>query len=114
MFTDIVGSTELVRSMGDEAWEAVLRWHDETLRTLIGTHRGEVVHTTGDGFFASFPNAVAAVAGAKIAALAAPSEVLVSQTVRDLVPGSGITFEDAGEHKLKGIPDRWRLYRLVG
>ena len=55
MFTDIVGSTELVRSMGDEAWEAVLRWHDETLRTLIGTHRGEVVHTTGDGFFASFP-----------------------------------------------------------
>jgi hypothetical protein len=64
MFTDIVGSTELVRSMGDEAWEAVLRWHDETLRTLIGTHRGEVVHTTGDGFFASFPNAVAAVASA--------------------------------------------------
>jgi class 3 adenylate cyclase len=50
--------------MGDEAWEAVLRWHDETLRTLIGTHRGEVVHTTGDGFFASFPNAVAAVASA--------------------------------------------------
>jgi len=64
MFTDIVGSTELVRSMGDEAWEAALRWHDETLRTLIGTHRGEVVHTTGDGFFASFPNAVAAVASA--------------------------------------------------
>jgi hypothetical protein len=46
MFTDIVGSTELVRTMGDEAWEVVLRWHDETLRTLIGTHRGEVVHTT--------------------------------------------------------------------
>jgi class 3 adenylate cyclase len=60
MFTDIVGSTELVRSMGDEAWEGVMRWHDETLRTLIGTHRGEVVHTTGDGFFASFPDAMAA------------------------------------------------------
>jgi class 3 adenylate cyclase len=64
MFTDIVGSTELVRSMGDEAWEGVLRWHDETLRTLIGTHRGEVVHTTGDGFFASFPDAGAAAASA--------------------------------------------------
>ena len=64
MFTDIVGSTELVRSMGDEALEGVLRWHDETLRTLIGTHRGEVVHTTGDGFFASFPDAGAAAASA--------------------------------------------------
>ena len=54
MFTDIVESTDLVRTMGDEAWEDVLRWHDETLSTSIGSHRGEVVHTTGDGFFASF------------------------------------------------------------
>ena len=54
MFTDIVGSTDLVQAIGDEAWEDVLRWHDETLRSLIGQHRGEVVHTTGDGFFASF------------------------------------------------------------
>lgn len=60
MFTDIVGSTELVRTIGDEAWEGVLRWHDETLRTQIASHRGEVVHTTGDGFFASFGDAAAA------------------------------------------------------
>ena len=51
--------------------------------------------------------------GARIAALATPSEVLVSQTVRDLVSGSGLTFEDAGEHELKGVPDRWHLYRVV-
>jgi len=57
MFTDIVGSTDLIQTLGDEAWEDVLRWHDETLRTLIGSHRGEVVHTTGDGFFASFGDA---------------------------------------------------------
>jgi class 3 adenylate cyclase len=38
----------------------VLRWHDETLRTLIASHRGEVVHTTGDGFFASFADAAPA------------------------------------------------------
>jgi class 3 adenylate cyclase len=44
---------------------------------------------------------------------AGPSEVLVSQTVRDLVAGSGLVLHDAGERDLKGIPDRWRLYRAV-
>jgi class 3 adenylate cyclase len=39
--------------------------------------------------------------------------VFVSQTVKDLVAGSGFTFSDAGEHELKGVPDRWRLYRVV-
>jgi class 3 adenylate cyclase len=51
--------------------------------------------------------------GARVAALAGPSDVLVSQTVKDLVAGSGLTFEDAGEHELKGVPDRWHLYRVV-
>jgi len=46
--------------------------------------------------------------------LAGTSEVLVSQTVKDLVAGSGLAFEDSGEHELKGVPDRWRLYRVVG
>jgi class 3 adenylate cyclase len=49
--------------------------------------------------------------GARVAALAGSGEVLVSQTVRDLVAGSGLSFEDRGEHDLKGISDRWRLYR---
>ena len=60
VFTDIVGSTDLIQTIGDEAWEDVLRWHDDTLRTQIASHRGEVVHTTGDGFFASFPDAATA------------------------------------------------------
>jgi class 3 adenylate cyclase len=51
--------------------------------------------------------------GARVGAKAGPSEVLVSQTVRDLVAGSGLVFEDAGEHELKGVPDRWHLYRVV-
>ena len=51
--------------------------------------------------------------GARVAANASPSEVLVSQTVRDLVAGSGLAFEDAGEHELKGVPDRWHVYRVV-
>jgi class 3 adenylate cyclase/pimeloyl-ACP methyl ester carboxylesterase len=51
--------------------------------------------------------------GARVMAQASPGEILVSQTVKDLVAGSGLTFEDAGEHELKGVPDRWRLYRVV-
>jgi len=44
-----------------------------------------------------------------IGALAGPREVLVTSTVRDLVAGSGIDFEDRGRHVLKGIPDEWQL-----
>ena len=51
--------------------------------------------------------------GARIGAQAGPSEVLVSSTVRDLVSGSGLVFEDAGEHRLKGLPEPWQLYRAV-
>ena len=47
---------------------------------------------------------------ARISSLAEPGEVLVSSTVRDLVAGSGIAFVDRGEHELKGVPDRWRVY----
>jgi class 3 adenylate cyclase len=52
--------------------------------------------------------------GARVGSLAAPSEILVSQTVKDLVAGSGLAFEDVGEHELKGVPDCWRLHRVVG
>lgn len=64
MFTDIVGSTNLLETIGDEAWEDVVRWHDETLRSVIESHRGDVVHSTGDGFFATFADATAAATSA--------------------------------------------------
>jgi len=51
--------------------------------------------------------------GARVAALAAPGEVLVSQTVRDLVAGSGLTFEAHGAHMLKGVPSEWHLFRAL-
>ncbi len=57
VFTDIVKSTDLVRAIGDEAWEDLLRWHDSTLRSLFASHAGEVAHHTGDGFFATFATA---------------------------------------------------------
>ncbi len=51
--------------------------------------------------------------GARVASLAGPGEVLISQTVKDLVAGSGLEFEDRGVHELKGIPGEWRLYAAV-
>lgn len=50
---------------------------------------------------------------ARISGLAGAGEVLVSSTVRDLAAGSGITFTDRGEHELKGVPDRWRVYAAL-
>ena len=50
--------------------------------------------------------------GARVAAAAAPGEVLVSSTVKDLVAGSGIEFVDYGVHELKGVPGEWRLYAV--
>jgi class 3 adenylate cyclase len=47
--------------------------------------------------------------GARVCASAGPSEVLVSQTVKDLVAGSGLVFVDRGERELKGVTGRWRL-----
>ena len=72
-----------------------------------GVHTGECELIDGK------PSGVSVSTGARIAAKGGPSEVLVSQTVRDLVAGSGLTFEDAGDHELKGLPGRWQLYRVV-
>jgi class 3 adenylate cyclase len=74
------------------------------LEVRVGVHTGEC--EVSDGKLAG----IAVSIGARISSLAAPGEVLVSSTVRDLVAGAGLRFEDRGEHQLKGVPDRWRLY----
>ncbi len=61
MFTDIVGSTKLAERIGDREWEALLRWHDETLRSQVVAGGGQIVNSTGDGFFAAFESAAAAI-----------------------------------------------------
>jgi class 3 adenylate cyclase len=76
------------------------------LEIRAGLHTGEVELDVGD------VHGLAVAIGARIGAMAGPAEVLVSSTVRDLVVGSGLNFEDAGEHELKGVPDRWHLYRV--
>jgi class 3 adenylate cyclase len=51
--------------------------------------------------------------GQRVSSLAEPNEVLVSSTVKDLVAGSGLRFQDRGAHVLRGVPDEWRLFRVV-
>jgi len=77
------------------------------LELRAGLHTGEC--ETIDGKVGG----LAVVIGARVGSLAGPSQVLVSQTVKDLVAGSGLTFEDAGDHELKGVPERWHLYRVI-
>jgi class 3 adenylate cyclase len=62
MFTDIVGSTNLAEALGDEAWEGLLRWHDQTLRSLFAAHQGVETTTRGDGFLVTFESPEAALA----------------------------------------------------
>ena len=151
LFTDIVGSTERARELGDHAWRDLLERHHGLVRRELARYRGVERDTAGDGFFATFDGPARAIrcaqgilasmepiglelragvhsgecelhegkvagivvsAGARVAALAAPGEVLVSSTVKDLVGGSGIEFDDRGEHELKGVGP-WRLYSVV-
>jgi len=77
------------------------------LRIRSGLHTGEC--EVSDGKVAG----IAVSIGARISSLAAPGEVLVSSTVKDLVAGSGLQFDDRGAHQLKGIPESWRLFALT-
>jgi len=152
LFTDIVGSTERARQLGDRRWRDLLERHHEVVRAELARFRGREVDTTGDGFFATFDGPARAIrsakavtesvrglgleiraglhtgevelagdsvrgiavhTGARVAAQAGPSEVLVSQTVKDLVAGSGIEFQNRGTHELKGVPGEWRLYAVT-
>jgi class 3 adenylate cyclase len=74
------------------------------LEVRAGCHTGEIELAGSD------VGGIAVHIGARVGALAGPSEVLVSSTVKDLVAGSGLSFADRGEHELKGVPGSWRLY----
>jgi len=151
LFTDIVGSTEQAKNLGDRRWRELLERHHSLVRQQLGRFNGSEVDTAGDGFLATFDGPARAIrcgyaiengvralglevragvhtgecelfgekvagvavhTGARIASQARPGEVLVSQTVKDLVAGSQISFEDRGEHELKGL-GAWRLYSVV-
>jgi class 3 adenylate cyclase len=153
VFTDIVGSTERVASIGDQRWHALLDSHDRVLREQVRGFKGREIQTTGDGFLLSFDGPARAIRcvqaighavehlgieirtglhtgecevrgddlgglavhiAARVGALATSGEILVTGTLRDLVAGSGIEFDDRGEHELRGVPGTWKLYAVAG
>ena len=80
------------------------------LEVRAGCHTGEI-ELMGDA--GADVGGIAVHIGARVGALAGPSVVLVSSTVKDLVAGSGLVFEDRGEHELKGVPGSWHLYAAL-
>ena len=151
LFTDIVGSTERAKQLGDKAWRELLQAHDATVRREILRFRGNEVKSLGDGFLAVFDGPARAIRCAKaiteamaplgiqiraglhtgeversesdvlgiavhlaarIMDTAIAGEVVISRTVKDLVAGSGIELDDAGEHSLKGLEEKWHLFRV--
>ena len=151
LFTDIVGSTERARALGDRRWRDLLDEHHAVVRRELARFRGREVDTAGDGFFATFDGPARAVraaqairdgvrplgleiragvhtgecelagdavrgiavhTAARIPAQAGAGEVLVSSTVRDLVAGSGLEFDDRGIAELKGVGE-WRLFAVA-
>lgn len=78
------------------------------IELTVGLHTGEVEVTQDDDIAG-----LAVHLTARIASAARPGEILVSRTVRDLVAGSGLAFEDRGEHEFKGIPEPWQVYAVA-
>ena len=88
------------------ALDIVNRVSEIGIEIRAGIHTGEC--EVVDGKRAG----LAVTIGSRIAAIAGPRDVLVSRTVKDLTAGSGFSFDDRGEHELKGVPERWQLYRV--
>jgi class 3 adenylate cyclase len=152
LFTDVVGSTDRLAAIGDQAWRTMLDRHDEAVRRQLARFSGHQEKLTGDGILATFDGPARAIrcgtairdaarqigldvrvgihtgeverhhtelAGiavhlaCRVCETAQPGDVLVSRTVVDLVAGSAMTFDDRGEHELKGIPAAWRLFAVA-
>jgi class 3 adenylate cyclase len=77
------------------------------IEVRAGLHTGEC-EVRGDGI-----GGIGVHIGARVSALAGPNDVLVSSTLRDLVIGSGLEFEERGAHELKGVPGEWRLFAVA-
>ena len=116
MFTDIVGSTNLVEALGDEAWGSMLAWHNATLREVFVAHRGEEISTTGDGFFVSFDSPDLAVA----AAIAIQRRLAEHRSMHGFAPQVriGLHASDAtqvaGDFHGKGVHEAARIAALGG
>ena len=104
VFTDIVDSTKLLETLGNEKWKRLLARHDEVLRERIVDKGGEVVKRTGDGFFAAFDNPKAAVEAAVAIQRALDAEVVAPDVRIGLHTGSGFhTGSDASDYGGDGV-----------
>ena len=151
LFTDIVASTELALTLGDDGWADLLMRHHAAVRSEITVREGVEMDTSGDGFFVMFTTPALAIEaaraiiervgalgltlrigvhvgdcrvadgkctglaihiGARITALAAPGEILVSKPVKDAAD-PGVAFVERGVHVLTGIPGTWPLFAVV-
>ena len=149
---DIVGSTALAVSLGDERWSELLADYDTSADLAVGAHGGRIVDRTGDGFMAAFEGPVGAIraarrlqqeaqeldlqvraglhigevreeggllrgiavhVAARVMSEAQGGEILVSETVRDVVAGANLSFSDRGARELKGIEGQRRLFAVT-
>jgi class 3 adenylate cyclase len=159
MFTDVEGSSELVRELGDQRARKILRRHDDIVREAIRSHEGTEVERAGDSFMAAFTTASRAVAcalaiqrslagaredhpdqavrvrigidtgeiiaeedryfgstvfrAARIADLAPGGRAFVSEVTKVLAARAGFTFDDLGDHELKGLGPGHRLFEAT-
>jgi len=116
MFTDIVGSTNLVEVLGDEAWDTLLQWHNTALREVFAAHEGEEISMTGDGFFVSFDSPEPAVQ----AAIAIQRKLADHRRTAGFAPQVriGLHASDAtrieGNFRGKGVHEAARIAALAG
>jgi class 3 adenylate cyclase len=116
MFTDIVGSTNLVEVLGDDAWDTLLQWHNTALREIFAAHEGAEISTTGDGFFVSFDSPELAVA----AGIAIQRRLAEHRQNAGFAPGIriGLHASDAtqvgGDYRGKGVHEAARIAALGG
>ncbi len=115
MFTDIVKSTALVEAIGDEAWANVVRWHDQTLRSLFAMYSGEEVDHAGDGFFIAFHDAGAAME----CAVAIQRALAEHRHTHGFAPQvrvglhAGQVVQTGGKYKGKGVHEAARIGALA-
>jgi class 3 adenylate cyclase len=115
MFTDVVGSTNLVEVLGDEAWDTLLRWHDTTLREVFTAHQGKEISTTGDGFFVSFDSPEQAIASA----VAIQRRLADHRRTAGFAPGVRIGIHASGATRVgadfrgKGVHEAARIAALA-
>jgi class 3 adenylate cyclase len=113
MFTDIVDSTKLVEVLGEDKWRKLLTWHDRRLRELIEAAGGEIIKHTGDGYFAAFQSAGAAIDAAAAIQRALDEHEPLAPDVRIGVHTGGAFHKDDDDYAGQGVHMASRIGALA-